>query len=270
MRHLEKVPEMKTRFKRAYQYFDPVFFGLETQDLSKPALFVGNHTLYGVLDVPFLISEIYQQHHVIVRSLGDKFHFSIPGWREYLTSHGLVLGTPENCHELMQNGESILVFPGGAREVMRRKHEKYSLIWKKRTGFARLAIAHGYDIIPFASLGADDCFDIVYDANDMQKNVIFKQLLKIPKFNRFFRNGDVLPPLVRGIGPFVFPRPQRFYFSFGKRIPTTGLQTDQDSLWRLREQVASSIETQISDLKSYRAQDTKQWSTLRKVMTSTR
>ena len=50
---------------------------------------------------------------------------------------------------------------------MRRKGEAYRLVWKQRTGFARLAIEHGYDIIPFGSVGPDEAFDILFDANDV-------------------------------------------------------------------------------------------------------
>jgi hypothetical protein len=34
----------------------------------------------------------------------------------------------------------VLVYPGGGREVAKRKGEKYQLLWKERVGFARLAI----------------------------------------------------------------------------------------------------------------------------------
>jgi hypothetical protein len=38
----------------------------------------------------------------------------------------------------------VLVFPGGGREVTKRKGEAHKVIWKERTGFARMAIEHGY------------------------------------------------------------------------------------------------------------------------------
>ena len=72
-------------------------------------------------------------------------------------------GTPENCAQLMRQGESILVFPGGSREVFKRKGEQYRLMWKERLGFARLAMAYRCTIVPFAAVGADDCYDIVFD-----------------------------------------------------------------------------------------------------------
>ena len=57
---------------------------------------------------------------------------------------------------LMRAGQHLMVFPGGQREVFKRKNEAYRLIWKERIGFVTLAAAFGYSIVPFASLGADE------------------------------------------------------------------------------------------------------------------
>ncbi|QDK97527.1 acyltransferase family protein [Acinetobacter tandoii] len=249
-------------------YFDPVFLNTDQLDMSKPALFVGNHTLYGLLDVPLILEHLREKHGIHLRSLGDRMHFYVPLWKDILTKGGMVLGTPENCHKLMLSGQSIIVFPGGAREVMRRKGERYQLIWKKRAGFARLAIEHGYDIIPFASVGADDCFDIVLDANDIQKNTMAQKFLKKFKLNNKLRDGDILPPLSTGIGYLPIPMPQRFYFSFGDRISTLDVENDDHGIWSIREKVSQSIEKQISELKEYRLIDKKQnWSWVRKKLT---
>ena len=159
-------------------YFDPVFLNTQHIQADKPALFVGNHTLYGLTDGPLLWDYLCREHNIFLRALGDKVHFKIPGWREAMLINGAVEGSPENCRRLMQKGESILVYPGGSREVFKRKGEKYQLIWKQRTGFARMAIEHGYDIIPFAALGGDDCYDIVLDANDIQSNKFSSGLIK--------------------------------------------------------------------------------------------
>ena len=249
-------------------YFNPVFLNSDQLNMSKPALFVGNHTLYGLLDVPLIVEYIREQYGVHLRSLGDRMHFHVPIWKDILTKGGMVLGSPENCHALMSSGQSIMVFPGGAREVMRRKGEKYQLIWKKRTGFARLAIEHGYDIIPFASVGADDCFDIVIDANDIQNNSMAQKVLSALKLNEKLRGGDILPPLPTGMGYLPIPKPQRFYFSFGERISTAHVASNEPDIWNIREQVAKSIEKQIVDLKQYRESDKDQnWSWLRKKLT---
>lgn len=260
----------RRRLQLARWYFDPVFLNSDKLDMQRPALFVGNHTLYGLMDVPLFVDHVRQQHGVHLRSLGDRMHFSIPYWRDMLVDGGMVLGTPENCHQLMQAGESIMVFPGGAREVMRRKGEKYQLIWKKRVGFARMAIQHGYDIIPFASLGPDDCFDIVLDANDVKNSLTSQQWLKRLGLQDKIRGGDILPPIATGLLKMPVPKPQRFYFSFGERIATQGVSEDDAGFWQVRAQVAESIENQLEALKHYRQEDKPQnWGWLRKQLTKT-
>lgn len=260
--------KMRRFFAFARRYFYPEFLGLWELDLQKPALFVGNHTLFGLTDAPLMIEHIYTQYGVMLRGLGDRGHFKVPGWGQFLVNHGMVLGTPENCAALMRAGQSILVFPGGGREVMRRKDEAYNLIWKQRTGFARLAIEHGYDIIPFGSVGPDESFNILIDANDVMNSRPWKWLTSRTRLAEATRNGDMIPPLAVGLGPTIVPRPQRYYFGFGQRIPTThlaGRVDDKDAVWALREQVARAVEGQIDRLKRYRVEDRLQnWSLLRR------
>ncbi|MBF7730471.1 lysophospholipid acyltransferase family protein [Pseudomonas sp. N040] len=268
------VQSMQRALRVANAWFNPLFLGLDKLDLGKPALWVGNHTLYGLLDVPLLAEHLYREHGVFLRGLGDRGHFLVPGWSKLLVNAGMVLGTPENCAALMQTGQHVLVFPGGGREVMRRKGEDYQLIWKKRSGFARLAIEHGYDIIPFGSLGADENFDILLDARDISSSRLWKLLDGTLKLSERTRGGDMIPPIARGIGVSLVPRPQRFYFGFGKRISTArlhGKADDAKRVWALREKVARSIEEQLEMLTAYREQDRPQnWSALRRFLAPVR
>lgn len=260
--------QMRRFFALARRYFYPEFLGLWELDLKKPALFVGNHTLFGLTDAPLMIEHLYTQYGVMLRGLGDRGHFKVPGWGNFLVRHGMVLGTPENCAALMQAGQSILVFPGGGREVMRRKGEAYTLIWKQRSGFARLAIEHGYDIIPFGSVGPDESFKILLDANDVRKSRAWSWLARHSKIDEATRGGDMIPPVTRGLGPTIFPRPQRYYFGFGNRIPTAHLKgraDNSDAVWAIRQQVADAVDGQIERLIKYRRQDRlSNWSAVRR------
>lgn len=257
-----------TGLKGYYWYFDPVFLNTDRLHGQKPALYVGNHTIYGLLDAPLLWDYLHQQHGIFLRSLGDRIHFDIPVWRTLLMSQGVVEGSPAHCAELMQNGESILVFPGGAREVFKRKNEKHQLIWKQRTGFARLAIQHGYDIVPFAALGGDDCFDIAVDADDIQNNKASMWLLNKLNLHNKIRDGEMLPTLATGLAKLPIPRPERLYFNFGERISTAEVAASKQGEWDVREQVESTIEQMLIDLKHHRNQDrVENWGWLRKKLT---
>lgn len=259
---------MRPLLKGLEQYFDPSFRGLDKLDLTRPALFVGNHTIYGLLDIPLMVNQIYQQHGVYLRSLGDHAHFLFPGWHQMLKAGGMVDGTPENCRKLMQAGESILVFPGGSREVMRRKGDDYQLFWKSRTGFARLAIEQGYDIIPFASVGPNECFDIRLDANDFLKKPWVSKTIQHLKLQKIMRDGDVFLPIAGGLLGMPVPKPQKFYFSFAERIKAQNFIDHPDSALQLRIQVEDAVQEQIRVLKQLRDYEkSNHWSWLRKKLT---
>lgn len=240
------------------RWFDPQFFGLENVDPETPSLYVGNHTIFGIIDSPLLFSGLYTKTGVYLRSLGDHYHFRVPIWGDVLIKYGSVPGTPENCHRLMAGRRNILVFPGGAREVAKRRGEENRLTWKNRTGFARMAIEHQYPIVPFASLGADDMYTILYDANDFKKSWLGHRLLDNKKLAGLLRDGDLIMPLVRGIGLSPIPRPERFYFMFGEPIstaPFAGQADSKSAQWELREQVADAIDRMMAELKAYRKTD---------------
>ena len=78
------------------QWFPPQTFGLENLDPHRPALYVGNHTIYGILDGPLMVLEVYEKTGIYFRSLGDHFHFVVPGWREMLLEGILSIAEGEN------------------------------------------------------------------------------------------------------------------------------------------------------------------------------
>jgi len=249
-------------------YFNPVYSGFENINPDRPSLFVGNHAIYGMVDSPLVFNGIYQNTGVFVRTLGDHFHYKIPVWGKALIKFGSVPGTPENCDKLMQSGQHVMVFPGGGREVAKRAGEEHKLFWKQRTGFAKMAMKYGYDIIPFGSVGCDDAFKIIYDANQFSDSWLGKKLLKNKAFNDLSRNGDMFMPISRGIGLTSIPKPEKFYIGFGKPISTESYvdrYENKDAQWEVREQVADSINTLIADLQTEKAADTdKSW--LRKLL----
>jgi 1-acyl-sn-glycerol-3-phosphate acyltransferase len=233
----------------------PQFSGLQHVDPARPTLFVGNHTLYGVLDVPHILAELQRVHGIFPRTLGDRAHFAVPLWRDLLHTLGCVEGTRENCARLMQAGRHLMVFPGGAREVFKRKAEAYRLIWKNRLGFVQLAASSGYRIVPFASLGADDALHIDIDAGDVMRSPIGALLRSTGIADRFLRGGEELPPLVHGLGPTRLPAPARFYISFGRPIATSryrGRVDDIAAMQELRQKVAAAIESQLAWLRRAR------------------
>lgn len=213
---------------------------------ARPVLFVGNHTRYGLLDLPFMVDELWTWRRIMARGLGDHGHYRVPFWRDLLTAGGMVRGTRDNVRTLMRQGENILVFPGGAGEVVKGRGKDYQLLWKERLGFAKMAAEFGYPIVPFAAVGAEEMYDVVLD-HDM---------LPAPLAKLIERSlGFPLPPISRGIGPTVVPRPQRLYFWFGDAIDTVnhdGL-AEEDFVRRVRDETKSAVQNGIEILLATRA-----------------
>lgn len=230
----------------------PVLIGLENVPARGPFMLVGNHQLLGMQDLPTLVRELDRQRGVRVRGLADRFHFSVPLWRDLLAGMGAVLGTRENCAALLAAGEPVLVFPGGAREVYKRRGQQYQLLWGDRAGFARMAIEAGCPVVPFAAVGAEDRFDVVLD---MDSRVAWpaRELVR-----RVAHRDDVGTLLVRGSGPMGLPGAGRLYFSFGAPIPTTrwrGCADDPQALRECRDAVKSAVERGIAELLVLREHD---------------
>ena len=230
----------------------PRVSGLEHLPTNRPALLAGNHTLFALLDSPLLLLELWERRAIFPRVVGDHLHFGLPGWRPLVERFGVVDGTPENVRALMRAGEWIVVFPGGAREVFKRRGEKYTLLWGERAGFARLAIECGYPIVPFSAVGAEDVYDIVLDADDLLRSRLG------PLVRRLAVRPDVIPPIVRGLGPTALPRAERFYFHFSEPVQTlhvAGREADHRTCFTVRERVRQAIEDGIVRLLLERARD---------------
>jgi len=232
----------------------PRFEGLEKIPHEGRVLLVGNHTVFGVVDVPLMVHGIHEATGRWVRGLGDHAHFRIPVWRDLLERFGTVPGTRAHCAALMRADEAVLVFPGGGREVMKRKGEAYRLLWKERIGFARLAIEHRCPIVPFAAVGAEDAYDILIDG-DHPLRAAGRAIAK-----RVDGRADMVFPIARGFGPTPLPKPERFYFAFGEPIRTTGYARRKDpsaAAAALRDEVRTAVEALIAQQLAVQAADPK-------------
>jgi 1-acyl-sn-glycerol-3-phosphate acyltransferase len=245
-RVMERLALILAPFRRVTQ---PKLIGIEHIS-DRPVLLAGNHTRYALLDVPFMMSELWTRRRIIIRGLGEHAHYSIPVWRDLLTMGGMVRGTRENVRALMRERQNILVFPGGTGEVFKGRGRDYQLMWKERLGFARLAIEFGYPIVPFAAVGAEDVLRVLIDRETpgaAQLSLLMRSLVGVP-----------LPPISRGIGLTLLPRPERLYFWFGEPVDTSrhgGAGDDDAAAREVRDKVKAAVEGGIQTLLSARERD---------------
>ncbi|WP_228783736.1 lysophospholipid acyltransferase family protein [Nocardia cyriacigeorgica] len=230
----------------------PRFYGLENIPAEGPVLLVGNHNLLGGIDAPLLLPEVLRRRGRLIRGLAENVLIAVPGVRHLLHHYGSVRGTRQNCLALLERGEAVMVFPGGGREAVRRKNEKYHLKWEGRTGFARMAIEAGAPIVPIAMIGVDDAYDIVVDGDHPVLRPL-RWVVEALGINR-----ELTPPLVRGIGPTPLPRPERFYFAAGAPIDPAPWRDAPDlgaAAVELRAVVRKGLEEELRFLFAERDRD---------------
>ena len=260
------------RFSRRYYpfvklMFNPEIVGVENLP-DKPVLFVSNHSTLA-LDGFFLGPILHHELGVCARGLGDDFLFKKEGLSEFLIDIGGTLGHERVCTALMENNKSLIVFPGGAHEANKPVKERYTLRWKERSGFIRLAAKHGYTIVPLGMVGPDEWFDRYIEPEDFYETRLGKLLISmgVPEA---MRHPDVTPPVIKGVFGTAIPRPIQSFLGIGKPLDLSeykGMDLDKKTQMRLRKKVENEVESTIADLLVMQAQKKESAGFIRKLLT---
>ncbi|KAJ3414900.1 Transmembrane protein 68 [Chytridiales sp. JEL 0842] len=237
---------------------------------ARKIFMVGNHQLSG-LDIPTKFAQIYVERGIRIRALMDRVHGIIPFWKHLLVWCGAAIGTRENCSTLMKQGEPMLVYPGGALEVMKsEKAPKYAVMWQNRTGFATMAIEHGYTIIPFSAIGYEEIFWIPFSIPDFwiwpligdprakKKNKGPIDTTSNGRFEPEFTPDNRIP-----IPWPAFAPPQASYVRFGNPIDASKYKPEEAA--KLRDDVKEEVLKGLEELKEWQRTDPERWTNLVKV-----
>ena len=234
---------------------------------EQPCLFIGNHSLFaldGMIIGPVMLHELGR----FLRPLGDRFLWNSSTEKRLLDT-GAVIGDPQVGSALMEHGEDLLVFPGGAHEATKTAAQKYSLQWKERYGFVRLAAQHGYNILPFALVGPDEFYGHLLEGEDLPATTLGKLLTRLGLLSEDTR-ADMLPPIPVGALGSLLPKPQRCYLQFGEPVNTSehaGKKLSKKQLQSIRNQVSGQIEKMLAELLLLREQNRGKDGLLRRLLT---
>ena len=67
---------------------------------------------------------------------------------------------------------------------------------------------------------------------------------------------DLLPPVLKGVGGTLIPRPERIYFGFGEPIRPADFEGDHEQrIWAVREAARQAVEGRIAFLLQERDAD---------------
>uniref|UniRef100_A0A670XP66 Transmembrane protein 68-like n=2 Tax=Pseudonaja textilis TaxID=8673 RepID=A0A670XP66_PSETE len=127
-----------------------IWNGYEMHGLEKlpdgPALIIHYHGPT-FLDILYLSVFIFIRKKKLIHIVADHSIFSIPGVKLISDVLQFMPGSQEECRKVLENGELLMISPGGVREAL-FSDENYTIIWRNRKGFAQVAIDAKVPIIP--------------------------------------------------------------------------------------------------------------------------
>ncbi len=189
----------------AYRYWFRVeTTGIENLPAGGPVLIVGNHAGNTIaFDAAMVSMAVFLEAEPprMARGLGEFYLPTIPFFNEFMARMGSVVGTPENCRQLFERGECVLVFPEGARGFVKPYRKAYQL-QRFGLGFLRLALEHRVPILPVGIVGAEEQSPGLADVKWLGR------LIGSPAFP--------ITVTLPWLGPLGFlPFPVKFHLSFG-------------------------------------------------------
>ena len=172
------------------------------------------------------------------RSMVEKWSAELPFFSWFFPRVGQVVGAPDNARRLLEQNETLVVFPEGARGISKTFDQRYQLV-DFGLGFMRLALETGTPIVPVAVIGAEEQLVSVADVKPLAR------LLRMPAF-------PVLPQLLLGA---PFPLPTKYRLHFGEALRFEGDPDDDDAVieekvWVVKQTIQSMINRGLRERKA--------------------
>ncbi len=200
-----------------YRYY----FRVETRGMEKVppgrVLLISNHAGQLPFDGMMLGAAMLLEAEPprIVRGMGEYWIPQLPFVSVSAIRSGSMVGTPENCAQMLEADECVMVFPEGVRGMNKLFRERYKL-QRFGQGFVRLALETETPIVPVGIVGSEEQQPGLANVPPLAK------LLGMPAF-----------PLTLGfpwLGPLgILPMPVKYRIYFGDVLRFEGSPTEEDA-----------------------------------------
>jgi len=162
----------------------------------------------------------------MVRGMAEYYLPTIPFFNVGMQRIGSVVGTPENCTQLLDQDEVIMAFPEGQRGFVKKFSQRYQL-QRFGLGFMRLALETNTPILPVGIVGSEEQSPGLANVKSLGR------LVGAPAFP--------ITPLFPWLGLAGFlPLPVKFRIHFGEPILFDGDPTEDDASIEKRVEVVKS------------------------------
>ena len=197
------------------------YFRVETFDIERlpqgRMLLIANHAGQLPFDGAMLSTALLLEAEPprIARPMGEYWIPRLPWVSVAMARGGALVGTPDNCIHMLENGECVMVFPEGVRGINKPFSQRYQL-QRFGTGFMRLALQTRTPIVPVGIIGSEEQQPGLANLKGLGR------LLGMPAF-----------PLTLGfpwLGPLgILPLPVKYRIYFGEPLQFEDDPSDEDS-----------------------------------------
>ena len=111
---------------------------MENIPKTEPVLIVYYHGAIPI-DLYYFIAKVLLFHSRLIHTVADRFLFNFPGWSIISDVIKVIPGTIQTCSSILKEGNMLAISPGGVYEAQ-FSDAYYRLMWKKRLGFAKVAL----------------------------------------------------------------------------------------------------------------------------------
>jgi len=201
--------------------------GLQHVPDDRSSIVVLNHgvlPLHGFL----LYRQLIVQRGIYPRGLSAGFIYDVPLLRELFLKGGAVNANWHNGRALLEQGNCLMIAPGGIYESLICQPGMSRIPWERRMGFAELAVETGTPIVPTFCHGANDLY--------FNSRLLLRQRIKVLEATR-------LPvPAFYGVG--LLPLPVKLVHVAGAPIEVErrGRETREDRVARVHAEVVVAME----------------------------
>ena len=170
----------------------------------------------------------------IARSMGEYWIPQLPWVSIFAARTGTLVGTPQNCVHMLENGECVVAFPEGVRGMNKLFSQRYQL-QRFGTGFMRLALETDTPIVPVAIVGSEE------------QQPSFANLERVARM--FGAPALPITATFPWLGPLgLLPLPVKYRIYFGEPQYFEGEASDDDEVIDAKvEEVKAKIAAMLAD-----------------------
>lgn len=228
---------------------------------KKKALFVGNHNGLLTFEVLMLFHAWWKRFGKARRAFGLAHSIALknPFFRWLLPRLGAIPADPQVAFEALEQGYSLLVYPGGEKESFRPYNERMKVDFYQRKGFIRLALRAKVPLVPIVSIGAHETYVILDRGEELARGLGLYDRFRLHGVPITYRGIFFLWCLVTGVFTFfplllapaafaaIFvPLPAKMSFKILPPVDCEALQdpalSEEENLQRIYDHIVSLMQ----------------------------